>query len=710
MATKEQLLRLLRLQKEGVPEIARNFDIVEEKIDSINNDLFNTNKNFKEIIKTIESLPKVDSVHTIDNILKELSNKIDNIQLKKGDKGDNYILTKEDKKEIASSIKVPIVEKIIEKTEIVKEQPIIKNEIVKEITKVKEIDEKLFDKIFKDYFKTNTQDIERRLSILANKSTIGGGISKVFHDGSLDGDGTSDRPLSVGSGAYTDEKVKLNASDPTAGYLDDKITKYNYITSSALSDYVPYTGATTDVDLGTYNIKSTGTANFGSVYSNSPTPFSTGGFQHTGINTGGNYDFLGLFTEAGITPEQTQLGTNGNRRALVVEGAGAAYMVGRDITNDIEFIMGTSNAGVVFMGSMTNHALQFRINNSTKAEIKTTGVFSVNSSITASSNLHIGYQITSGNPRLYIYGYNTADLEVQNSQLFTSVVGDLILRATKGIKFSPNNSDSSQIFLTTSGQLALGTGLTSSPEKFYITSKDATTWERLVKLGTGSGIVGSGSYIEFPSSTVDGYGARIGGIRDGASGANAIVIQTGTGAQTTKFKVNDVGDTYLTNDIALSESTTVGGIKAKLSIVTGRDENTAVMINTRGGGYGSGIFAGTDDGSATADGDRLGYFAFAGAYDTTHDLKTSAGLFAYAGGDWTSTSTPSYMYLATTPAGSVTRVNAVKIGSDKNVEFYGTVKSAGYQSSDGTYGMTGTIDLTTATSIVVKNGLIVSAS
>lgn len=48
--------------------------------------------------------------------------------------GKDYILTEKDKKEIADKIDVPIIEKIIEKTEVIKEQPIITNEI-KEIAK-----------------------------------------------------------------------------------------------------------------------------------------------------------------------------------------------------------------------------------------------------------------------------------------------------------------------------------------------------------------------------------------------------------------------------------------------------------------------------------------------------------------------------------------------------------------------------------------------
>jgi hypothetical protein len=44
-----------------------------------------------------------------------------------------------------------------------------------------------------------------------------------------------------GTPTDTDEKVKLNASDPTAGYLDDKITGYGFLTSS---DIVTIDGGT----------------------------------------------------------------------------------------------------------------------------------------------------------------------------------------------------------------------------------------------------------------------------------------------------------------------------------------------------------------------------------------------------------------------------------------------------------------------------------
>jgi hypothetical protein len=54
----------------------------------------------------------------------------------KGEDGDDYVLTEKDISTIASLVKVPVVEKVIERTEVVKEQPIIQKE---EVTKVVEV-------------------------------------------------------------------------------------------------------------------------------------------------------------------------------------------------------------------------------------------------------------------------------------------------------------------------------------------------------------------------------------------------------------------------------------------------------------------------------------------------------------------------------------------------------------------------------------------
>ena len=82
-------------------------------------------------LATLEKGDKGDSVS--DEHLTELITLLIPDTLK-GIDGQDYVLTEQDKKEIAQKINVPIVEKVIEKTEVIKEQPIITNEI-KEIAK-----------------------------------------------------------------------------------------------------------------------------------------------------------------------------------------------------------------------------------------------------------------------------------------------------------------------------------------------------------------------------------------------------------------------------------------------------------------------------------------------------------------------------------------------------------------------------------------------
>lgn len=99
----------------------------------------------KELISLDE---KVDTKFSeadekIDSIKQDIESKIENIQKgEKGEKGEDgndgkdYILTDSDKKEIASNIEVPIVEKVIEKTETIIEKPIVTEITTNEIKEV----------------------------------------------------------------------------------------------------------------------------------------------------------------------------------------------------------------------------------------------------------------------------------------------------------------------------------------------------------------------------------------------------------------------------------------------------------------------------------------------------------------------------------------------------------------------------------------------
>lgn len=62
--------------------------------------------------------------------------------------GKDYILTPQDLEKISKKVKVPIVEKVIERVEVIKEQPIVTNQIVKEVVKeVVETGEQIVEKI-----------------------------------------------------------------------------------------------------------------------------------------------------------------------------------------------------------------------------------------------------------------------------------------------------------------------------------------------------------------------------------------------------------------------------------------------------------------------------------------------------------------------------------------------------------------------------------
>jgi hypothetical protein len=120
-----------------------------------------------------------------------LTKNSDFIKKLKGKDGDNYILTNADKEKIARSIEVPIVKQIIEKREVIKEQPII-TEVIKEkaITdkpiviaeKLNTLIEKVEPSVIKGLLK-RFQMLEK--SVRDRKgggSTGGGGMGNVQHE------------------------------------------------------------------------------------------------------------------------------------------------------------------------------------------------------------------------------------------------------------------------------------------------------------------------------------------------------------------------------------------------------------------------------------------------------------------------------------------------------------------------------------------------
>ncbi|MFH0754277.1 MAG: hypothetical protein V2A70_06905, partial [Candidatus Omnitrophota bacterium] len=96
----------------------------------------------------------------------------------------------------------------------------------------------------------------------------------------------------------------------------------------------------------------------------------------TGKTTTDN--FLALFTQKNIVPESSSIASNSGRM-VSVQGAFGAYFMGRDVTTNIEFIMGTSTNGYAFSGAITAHGYRLRTGNLDRLNIVSTGEIGIGS-------------------------------------------------------------------------------------------------------------------------------------------------------------------------------------------------------------------------------------------------------------------------------------------------------------------------------------------
>lgn len=121
--------------------------------------------------------------------------------------------------------------------------------------------------------------------------------------------------------------------------------------------------------------------------------FSTSG--NVKLRVQGNNDagtgnaFIGLFSETGITTEASAVLGSAADRAISVQGDGGAFYMGRDVTNDIEFLMGTSSLGEAFAGSVSNHDFSLRTNNQNRLTIDTSGDISTTGDLTVGDDLNV---------------------------------------------------------------------------------------------------------------------------------------------------------------------------------------------------------------------------------------------------------------------------------------------------------------------------------
>lgn len=146
--------------------------------------------------------------------------------------GKDYVLTETDKQDIASMVDVPVVEKVIEKTEIIKEVP-------NQETAVETRDklETLVDDERLDWTAIKGIDDYKEISKLARQPKTTN--NKYYGGGARAFTNLLDTPQSYTGQAGKFPKVKSTEDGLEFGSID-------------LSGYVPYTGATADLDLGVH--------------------------------------------------------------------------------------------------------------------------------------------------------------------------------------------------------------------------------------------------------------------------------------------------------------------------------------------------------------------------------------------------------------------------------------------------------------------------
>jgi hypothetical protein len=139
LSTQQQkkLEKMLRMMEAGGTE--KDMEIIDHIVD-LEEKVDRAIEKFEKKTEEVDSTIKERSQGEVELVQKMAQNLLKDIKGDAGKDGENYVLTEEDRAAIAASIEVPIVEKVIErvveKTEVVREIPIVTENITHEVKEV----------------------------------------------------------------------------------------------------------------------------------------------------------------------------------------------------------------------------------------------------------------------------------------------------------------------------------------------------------------------------------------------------------------------------------------------------------------------------------------------------------------------------------------------------------------------------------------------
>lgn len=185
-AQKKKLVLLAELADGGDLVMVEKILQLKDEFDSQTEELKSAQENIQNLQGNIESTQK-EIQNTIEYI-RTLQSKVKN--------GENYVLTEADKKEIADTITVPVVHKITERTETIKEQPIV-TEITKVTNEIKEVavtdtPDQIVEKVNTSSYQIKKERIEGLIDLMMHVAanavaSVGITTTNFFRNGTLIG-------------------------------------------------------------------------------------------------------------------------------------------------------------------------------------------------------------------------------------------------------------------------------------------------------------------------------------------------------------------------------------------------------------------------------------------------------------------------------------------------------------------------------------------